>query len=298
LKLKRDAAKEAWQRYRRGEITAQQLEAEWRRLETPEALEELRKKDQETRGARKAEAETKLAEAKKREEEACQAADSALEAQAKEAEAKAAELKKKADVDWMAAIECDRSLEEMGPEPEEPATETETTMTITATETGEKETEPPREPRCAAQEMAVNRAQGRFDASMGELLSAQQLIEKKEAIMVNLHAKQVALGRELEQLESEFRGDLFYWKTDSYKRWEAKHAEYQRLWQEYGSLSNEVSKLYQAVYRLRSQVEEANAGLSQAQSELARCMGVGPLEPHAPGPTDATGGLFGSRRGE
>lgn len=306
LKLKRDASKAAWQRYRRGEITAQQLEAEWRRLETPEALEELRKKDSETRGEQKALAERKLAEAKAKEEEACKAADPALEKQAKEAEAKAAELKKTAEADCKAAAECDRSLEEMGPEPKEPEGETRTLPVDTEPE------QPPREQRCAAQEAAVNRAQGRFDALQTELTSALHILAAQQDLKAKLRARADALEKETEKLWSEVTTWDWLWMTGSYKRYRAKEDEWQRALREYWSLSDRVQERLDTVQRLRSRAEEANAELRRAQNELARCMGWADLpearadtnttmttttEREQPGTGQRTP-VFGPRRGE
>ncbi len=115
LKLKRDAAKAAWQKYRGGEIDAQQLEQEWQRLESPEALDELRKNDQENRGTQKADAEQKLAAAKQQETDACANADEQLEAAAKDAESKAAVARKKADADCKAAAACGPSTDSTEP---------------------------------------------------------------------------------------------------------------------------------------------------------------------------------------
>jgi hypothetical protein len=121
LRLKRDAAKTAWQKYRGGAISAQQLEQEWQRLETPEALDELRKNDHQNRGTQKADAEQKLAAAKQQEADACANADEQLEAAAKEAESKAGAARKKADADCKAAAACGPAKE--SPEPVKPKAE-------------------------------------------------------------------------------------------------------------------------------------------------------------------------------
>lgn len=115
LKLKRDAAKAAWQKHRGGEISAQQLEQEWQRMESPEALDELRKNDQQNRATQEADAKQKLAAAKQQETDACANADEKLEAAAKAAEAKAAAARNKADADCKAAAECGSSTDSTEP---------------------------------------------------------------------------------------------------------------------------------------------------------------------------------------
>jgi DNA repair exonuclease SbcCD ATPase subunit len=122
LKLKREASSAVFERYRRGEITAQQLEEEWKRLDTPEALEELRKKDEATRADRKAEAERKLADAKDKEQQVCGDSDNELETAAKKAEDEARDARQKAEADCKAAAECDQGLGTDGPSEPKPPT--------------------------------------------------------------------------------------------------------------------------------------------------------------------------------
>jgi hypothetical protein len=274
LKLKRDAAKAAWQRYRRGEITAQQLEQEWRRLETPEALEELRKKDQETRGLQKTEAEKKVEEAKRREGEACKAADPALESQAKEAEAKAAELKKKAEADCKAASECDRSLEDMGPEPEEP----ETTETITTVATGETETKPqPLDTRCAGERAAMNAAQRHFEALLYELRNAERAVRLLEETVRQAALLESRLQRETAELWSRLSWWDYLWRTEDYRRYEEKFEEWRRASQEYLIQFARLQERREATKRLEWRVQDANHAANQAVMELRRCMGSPPI---------------------
>lgn len=279
------------------------MEQEWRRLETPEALEELRKKDQETRGLQKAEAEKKLAEANQREQDACKASDPALENQAKEAAARAAELKQKAEADCKAAAECDRSLEDMGPEPEEPEGETRTLPVEIETES------PPREERCREQRAAMNRAQGGFDALLGQLADAEVRVDILENVTNQLRAKVDTLEKESAKLLSEVSWWDWLWMTDDYRRSEAKERELSTAFREWVNSAQRLVELRDAAQRLERRVREAEGELRQAQTELARCMGMS--LPARRGPLDttttttapeqdagATGSIFGQRRNE
>ncbi|MBI4260816.1 MAG: hypothetical protein HY658_09660, partial [Actinobacteria bacterium] len=106
LGLKREASKAAWESYKRGEISAQELEAEWRRLGEEDALEELRRRDREERERRQAEAERAAEDARSAEGKACDEAESAeRDADAEEAAAKEAE--EEADRACAEADECE-----------------------------------------------------------------------------------------------------------------------------------------------------------------------------------------------
>ncbi len=70
-RLLRAAAHDAWLRYRRGELTAAQLEDEWNNQNDPAFLDQLRERDRQTRDARRAAAQQRLTEAQAQQEQAC-----------------------------------------------------------------------------------------------------------------------------------------------------------------------------------------------------------------------------------
>lgn len=125
LGLENEEAREAWGAYRRGEITAQELEDVWRRSGDWEHLQELRRKDKERRRKRVKETRDKLDEAHQRARAACDEAD-ALDEGADRAEEAAAEARQAADEACRAADECEerqveRAVQPFGPRVGEPS---------------------------------------------------------------------------------------------------------------------------------------------------------------------------------
>lgn len=106
LRLQRGAAQQAWEKYRSGEISAQELESEWEQQGESEALEELRKKDREQREFRKAKARRELEEARAKEKRTCPEASEAEKGSAKAA-ARAEEANAAADTACRAADKCE-----------------------------------------------------------------------------------------------------------------------------------------------------------------------------------------------
>ncbi|MGQ0668974.1 MAG: hypothetical protein ACT4PO_04770 [Actinomycetota bacterium] len=116
LRLEREDAREAYEAYRRGEITPQQLEDAWRKSGDWDRLQELRKKDVERRKKRIAGAKEALEKAKELEESICKDADAQEEA-AKEAEEAARQAQAEADRACKAADDCEQRQSEGAPTP-------------------------------------------------------------------------------------------------------------------------------------------------------------------------------------
>jgi hypothetical protein len=111
LRLKSAASQAAWDAYQRGEMTAQGLEAEWRRLGEEGALDELRRADAESRAARQAKARADADAARAAEQAAWAAADEADAALAA-AEQAASEARAQAEAACRAADECEKQQRE------------------------------------------------------------------------------------------------------------------------------------------------------------------------------------------
>lgn len=114
LRLRRDASKQAWNDYRSGKIGAQELEERWKKLGEDDALEELRKRDEETRAALKNEARAREEEARKNLREAerkqSEAREESEKAQADAEAARREAQKAKEDADRLRKElnECER----------------------------------------------------------------------------------------------------------------------------------------------------------------------------------------------
>ena len=111
LRLKSAASQAAWDAYQRGDLSAQQLEAEWRRLGEEGALEEMRRRDDEAREARQAKARADAEAAREGEKAACAGAERAA-ADATAAEQAAAEARARAEEACRAADECEKQKRE------------------------------------------------------------------------------------------------------------------------------------------------------------------------------------------
>lgn len=115
LRLEREDAREAYEAYRRGEITPQQLEDAWRKSGDWDRLQELRKKEEERRKKRIAGAKDALEKAKKLEESICK--DAEAQETANEAEEAARQAQAEADRACKAADDCQRRRSEGAPSP-------------------------------------------------------------------------------------------------------------------------------------------------------------------------------------
>jgi hypothetical protein len=100
------AAQAAWNRYRSGEIDAQQLEEEWKALDSPGAIRQLRDKANQARANRVDAARRALDAARQKQARDCAAADQA-EADAATAAQAAQNARHEADAACKAADECE-----------------------------------------------------------------------------------------------------------------------------------------------------------------------------------------------
>jgi hypothetical protein len=101
------AAQAAWNRYRSGEIDAQQLEDEWNRVASPDAIRRLREQANRARTERIGAARRTLEEKKQEQARVCAAADKA-EADAATLEQAAANARADATAICTAADDCER----------------------------------------------------------------------------------------------------------------------------------------------------------------------------------------------
>lgn len=105
LRLRSRASQQAWQAYRNGDITAQELEQRWEALNTPEQLEKLRERYKQELEERQREAE----EAHQQAEEARQAAEASAAAAA-QAEAEAQQARAEANQAQSDLAACEARL--------------------------------------------------------------------------------------------------------------------------------------------------------------------------------------------
>jgi hypothetical protein len=104
-----EAAQAAWNRYRSGQIDAQQLEDEWKALDSPGAVRQLREKADKARADRANAARRTLEEKRHAQATACTAADQA-EADAATAAQAARNARDRAKVACDAADDCERRV--------------------------------------------------------------------------------------------------------------------------------------------------------------------------------------------
>jgi hypothetical protein len=115
LRLRRSASQKAWQRYKAGEITASELEAEWARLGEDKALDELRKADEQRR-IEKLEAAEKLRDAARAARDEAQQRHEAKEEVKGRLRAAIGELDRAADEQFEKLLDCKKG----GCEPQPP----------------------------------------------------------------------------------------------------------------------------------------------------------------------------------
>jgi hypothetical protein len=101
------AAQAALERYRSGQISAQQLEDEWKELASPAAIERLHEQARRNGEARAAAATQALAEQQRTQAQLCAAADAA-EAEAAAAQRAAENARRQADAACAAADDCEK----------------------------------------------------------------------------------------------------------------------------------------------------------------------------------------------
>lgn len=109
-----NAMQAAWNRYRSGQIDAQQLEDEWNALQSPGAIRQLRDKANKARSDRVDAARRALEDTRQAQARDCAAADQA-EADAATAEQAAANARAQANAACAAADDCERRATGSGP---------------------------------------------------------------------------------------------------------------------------------------------------------------------------------------
>ncbi|MBI2237468.1 MAG: hypothetical protein HYU54_02955 [Actinobacteria bacterium] len=116
LRLERQESRDAYDAYRRGELSAQELEEIWKQSGDWDHLQELRKKDKDRREKLIAAAKKGLEAAKALEDSVCKEADARAQA-ADALEEAAAEARARADRACKAADDCDKRRSDKAPPP-------------------------------------------------------------------------------------------------------------------------------------------------------------------------------------